>query len=280
MAGNWSVFSRIMLSLPKALTYWADSLQRNTSLRRRATVPHSARLQPPVPTSSTHPPQLANPAGTSFLNMSDKDPFADPTPRTSNEGTRSAGRQPRDTSSPPVVDKETDALRKEIERNRQEEGKIKAEIRDLNQEYAHYWVNLQHQDALEPSQLLAEFRALNRSIEDLCRDFSEMVTKRSRFARIKDPTTMHIANPGEFRRLLPGIGEGPSLYCSAERRARPLEDVVDYAVRTIINKELCKRIFDPFHPSLYGIAADREIKRTYDAIRRACKSNTGRTPED
>ena len=229
-------------------------------------------LQPAARTSSTHPYPTRQ-TGTSIQDTSDKNSFADPQPRTSKGATRSSGRQLPPTPDPSIVDPDIDTLRKEIEKYRQEADKLKTEIQDLNHGYAQYRVNFQHQEALEPSQLLAEFRALNRSIEDLCRDFSESVLKRSQFERIKDPTTENIANPREFCRLLPEEEEGPSLYWSTTRRARPLEDAVDYAFRTIINGELCRRIFDPFHPSLCGIGTDREIKRTYEAIRRACKSN-------
>ena len=228
-------------------------------------MPFESAAPTPAAISSVHPKA----SGTSFLDMN---PFADPKPQTSKHVTHSSGRQlPRIPN--PVADQEIDALKKEIEKNRKEGDGLRAEIHDLSHEYAHYRVNLQHQEALEPSQLLAGFRALNRSIEDLCRDFSEIVMKRSRFVGIKDPTTEHIANLKEFFRLVPGLETRPSLYLSAAGRARPLEDIVDYAFRTIINRELCRRIFDPFHPSLCGRPADGEIKRTYGAMRRACKSN-------
>ena len=82
----------------------------------------------------------------------------------------------------------------------------------------------------------------------------------------QDPMMVNIANPLEFCRLLPEEEGGPSLYWSTTRRARPLEDAVDYAFRTIINGELCRRIYDPFHPSLCGIGTDREDDEIFDRL--------------
>ncbi|KAF8337510.1 uncharacterized protein EI90DRAFT_2659400 [Cantharellus anzutake] len=130
-------------------------------------------------------------------------------------------------------------------------------------------VNLQHHESLEPSQLLEEFRTLNRSIEHLCRDISERHIERLGII-FKDLTTTLVRNPHEFCRLLPGVEKGPSLYWSAERKFRPLKDAADYAFRDIINRELVGRIFDPFHPSLREFTAtDREFKRTYESMRKA-----------
>lgn len=124
-------------------------------------------------------------------------------------------------------------------------------------------------DDKEPGEIAAQFRSINRDIDNLCRDINEDL------ARLCAPgtdvaitTSLDVRDMVGVERALYGdFGAQPSLIESSSGTGRPISEFMDFALQFLINKELHRFIFQPFNPLM--TASDNEcISRSYEEVRR------------
>jgi hypothetical protein len=86
-----------------------------------------------------------------------------------------------------------------------------------------------------------------------------------------DPTTLQMASPAQFTKAFGDCDGAPSLMMSGNGQGRPLEDVFEYGLRSIINQDLWHLIFSRFHPSLAGLEGrdvSEGLKNVYAQMRK------------
>ena len=132
--------------------------------------------------------------------------------------------------------------------------KLEDELSRAQTELGSLHNQLQPWETIIPAQAVDDFRQINKSIRDICRTTSESILRQN-FADVEDPTTLQMPNPARFARSIGGYDGIPSLVTSWNKRGRPLDDVFEFGLRSIINQNLWDLIFRPFHPSLSGEGA-------------------------
>ncbi|KAF8342298.1 uncharacterized protein EI90DRAFT_3032820 [Cantharellus anzutake] len=115
-----------------------------------------------------------------------------------------------------------------------------------------------------PKPLLDSFVKLNAAIANFCGDTAESALGSGPFGSV---------DVGALQAAFPEGGVLPSMVMSEQYTLRPLKDVIDWGLRSVINKALCDEIFDPFHPSLSlrvggveGIKFSQYLKDIYYSV--------------
>ncbi|KAF8342297.1 uncharacterized protein EI90DRAFT_3116246 [Cantharellus anzutake] len=88
--------------------------------------------------------------------------------------------------------------------------------------------------------LIDDFMKLNDAIADFCGAAAESICS----------GPFDSVDVGALQAAFPEGDVLPSIVSSGSNTLRPLKDVIDWRLRSIINKGLFDEIFDPFHPSL------------------------------
>ena len=101
-----------------------------------------------------------------------------------------------------------------------------------------------------PPRLSQGFSKLNEAVAFFCDDTAGWTLQNWPFEDAYDPTTEHVADLEALKASFPQGNAVPSLILSRRNSPRPLDDVINYGLRSIISKALHQEIFDPFHPSL------------------------------
>ncbi len=116
-----------------------------------------------------------------------------------------------------------------------------------------------------------DFRAINRSIEDVSGAISSWFCQQYRFHGINVPTTEHASNRLGLHDLVPSSSStGSTLVQSSRREFRPLEEFVDFTLRCQLVRRIHSRIFIPFHPNL---AESGEMRDTLEKIYHEMRHN-------
>src|SRR5258708_1639046 len=118
------------------------------------------------------------------------------------------------------------------------------------------------------------FSKLNDAIARFCDDAAGTILQDWPFDGTNGPTTEHVKNLVALKAVFPQGNAVPSMILSRRNAPRPLDDVINYGLRSIISKVLHDEIFDPFHPSLSpriggerGVRRSAYLKKMYQSMR-------------
>ncbi|KAF8342299.1 uncharacterized protein EI90DRAFT_1328659 [Cantharellus anzutake] len=99
-----------------------------------------------------------------------------------------------------------------------------------------------------PQLLVDDLEGLNTAVANFCSYAAEWTLENWPFESI-EPSTADV-NLDVLKTVFPGGCAIPSMILSRKYAPRPLKDVINWGLRSIINKALFEEILDPFHPSL------------------------------
>lgn len=142
----------------------------------------------------------------------------------------------------------------ELTKHCDEESSLRQQLQQTRTAYTSLRSELQLQENVEQSDIVQTLKDLNRAIDDLGRSVSEfLVDNHVRDLFRKNPTrvtSLHAQHLPELKRLLGHVDGASSLVASSSGVGMRIEDFFDYATRSLICRQLCGRIFDPFHPGV------------------------------
>lgn len=153
---------------------------------------------------------------------------------------------------------------------RNAEALLQQQLQRTQAEYASLRSQLQLHENVEQSDIVQALKGLNREIDDLGRSISEfLVDNYVRSSTATDPeevTALHAQHLTELKRLLMHSDGYSSLVVSSTGAGMRIEDFFDYAIRALLCRHLCKRIFYPFHPGADPDYGD-VLAEVYDGVR-------------
>jgi hypothetical protein len=152
---------------------------------------------------------------------------------------------------------EKERARADLQESNKIEAQLRSDMRRLQEDRATLRSSLQPPDFDGSDRIINRFLALNRAIEEWCTGASEEILANvvSQADANPEPTTLDIADLTTFKAVLLQGEASDAMYSSASGQYRPLEIVVDFALRSVFCRMLLECIFDRFHPAL-GIARD------------------------
>ncbi|KAG9091992.1 hypothetical protein FRC06_000298 [Ceratobasidium sp. 370] len=169
--------------------------------------------------------------------------------------------QPQQQSEPGREDDTT--LRQQLEDLQNENVSLRSQLQQRD--------SIKQQDSIKQDDIVQTLTELNRRIEGLSRTISAyLVDKYVQKLLGKDPgdvTALHARHLAELAALFGHVEGSSSLMSSSVGAGMPVEDFFDYAIRTLLCKHICRRVFDPFHPGV-GLSQSDAISRVYDSVRR------------
>ncbi|KAG8717677.1 hypothetical protein FRC09_013914 [Ceratobasidium sp. 395] len=159
--------------------------------------------------------------------------------------------------------KDDTALRQQLEETQNENASLRSQLQALDGD--------KPEDIIEPDGIVQSLASLNRQIEELSRTISAYLVDRYVPTLLgKDPgdvTALHARNLPELAALFSHVEGNSSLMSSSIGAGMPVEDFLDYAIRSLLCKHICRRIFDPFHPGV-DLSLSDGISRIYNSVRK------------
>ncbi|KAF8606753.1 hypothetical protein BDV93DRAFT_326088 [Ceratobasidium sp. AG-I] len=147
---------------------------------------------------------------------------------------------------------------------------LQQQLQRTQTEYASLRSQLQLQENIEQSDIVQTLKDLNRHIDNLGRSISEfLVDNYVRTPAGTNPeeiTALHAQHLPELKVLLGHSDRHSSLVNSSTGAGMRIEDFLDYAIRSLLCRHLCKRIFYPFHPGADPSHSDI-LEDIYDGVR-------------
>ncbi len=140
-------------------------------------------------------------------------------------------------------------------------SQLTQDLRETQADHAHLRKHLQLGDPEESGQIVNEFKGINRAVEDVARFIAEETLKQWSFEK-PEPTTADAHNFEDLRAIIPQSNVMPSILMSNMKDPRPLEDVLDYGLRSIVSKVFDEEIYSPFHPSLAAFRGEDGARRS------------------
>ncbi|KAG8738395.1 hypothetical protein FRC10_006941 [Ceratobasidium sp. 414] len=143
---------------------------------------------------------------------------------------------------------------KRIEQLRESDGKGERELHE-NPQQAENNVTLrsQLQENIEKQGIIQTLKDLNRDIDDLGRSISAYLVdnyvQKTPGEIEPNLTALDAHNLPELKALLGHVDGTSSLVASSNGVGMPVEDFLDYAIRSLLCKHLSEGIFNPFHPA-------------------------------
>ncbi|KAG9126357.1 hypothetical protein FRC07_003750 [Ceratobasidium sp. 392] len=163
----------------------------------------------------------------------------------------------------PKPSEEDAGLREQLQAMQNENASLRSQLQLQNP--------IESQDTIKQDDVAQTLADLNRQIEDLSRVISaHLVDKYVQKLLGKDPgdvTALHARHLPELAAMFSHVEGSSSLMSSSIGAGMPVEDFFDYAIRSLLCKHICRRIFDPFHPGVDSSQSDA-INRTYTSVRR------------
>jgi len=149
---------------------------------------------------------------------------------------------------------EISELSRAREQIKQQTLALSQQLQQTQKEYVSLRSQLQLHENIEQGDIVQTLKDLNRSIDDLSRSISQYIVDTYSEAvfgkEASNVTTLDACHLPELKALL-GHAEGrSSLVASSDGRGMPIEDFLDYAIRSLLCKHLCEEIFDRFHPAI------------------------------
>ena len=164
-------------------------------------------------------------------------------------------------------------LEENLQRTQSDLYHTQEDLRRTQAELAALRNRLQLHETVEPGQIAYEFRSINRSVKHLCRTITDFALRQDKFSEIHYPTSKDVVDLELLAHTIQGRSKAPSLVQSAAGPDRPLEDVLEYGLRSVVNRCLHNRIFRPFHPELYGGETETGVvsERLWDIYESMCR---------
>ncbi|KAF8594088.1 hypothetical protein BDV93DRAFT_183856 [Ceratobasidium sp. AG-I] len=151
-------------------------------------------------------------------------------------------------------------LESELMNHRDERNLLRQQLQQAQADYTSLRSQLQLQENVEQSDIVQSLKDLNRAIDDLGRSVSSfLVDNYVRTLVKKDPidaTALDARHLPELKKLLGHIEGRSSLIASSSGVGMRVEDFFDYTIRSLLCRQLCKRIFYPFHPGVSTTLSD------------------------
>ncbi|KAG8684776.1 hypothetical protein FRC08_013492 [Ceratobasidium sp. 394] len=161
--------------------------------------------------------------------------------------------------------------KRQLATSQEESAGLRRQLQQIQSEYGSLRSQLQLQENIEQSSLVQTLKDLNREVDDIGRLVSAYLFDnyvQKLFG--KEPsvvTALDARHLPELKALLGHISGRPSLVAASNDVGMPIEDSLDYAIRTLLCKYLCGRIFRPFHPSVDSSKNDT-VAAMYDDVQR------------
>ncbi|KAG8738394.1 hypothetical protein FRC10_006940 [Ceratobasidium sp. 414] len=164
---------------------------------------------------------------------------------------------------------------KRIEQLRESNGKEKRELRERLQQAENNYTSLrsqfQLQENIEKRDIVQTLKDLNRDTDDLGRSISAYLVDNYVQKRLggveRNVTALDACHLPELEVLLGHVDGTSSLVASSNGAGMPVEDFLDYAIRSLLCKHLSEGIFDPFHPAADS-SQNGVVAAMYDNVRR------------
>ncbi|CUA77230.1 hypothetical protein RSOLAG22IIIB_06585 [Rhizoctonia solani] len=195
-----------------------------------------------------------------------------------------AMRPPRDPTgdtgpSRRITFEESEANRQQLQaalgENETELKTLRSQLEQTELEYASLHSELQLNDNTEQSKIVQLLGELNRMIDAFGRSVAAYMVdnhKDNCFGE-GDPTTLNAPNLGGLQERF-GHQEGKaSLVTSSQGMGLPIEDFIDFSLRSSIFRKLYHSLFVPFHPTLVGNAESGFMTTLYEKVRRQVAPN-------
>ncbi|KDQ12482.1 hypothetical protein BOTBODRAFT_67394 [Botryobasidium botryosum FD-172 SS1] len=142
---------------------------------------------------------------------------------------------------------------------------LMASLSDAEGKHASLRNHLQARDTQDSATVIEQFTALTRSVEAFCHQLSTNIFDKLRESLPDITTAADAQDQASLELLLSAVG-CVELVASPSGRFRPLEDVLDFGLRAMLNNALMVRLFDRFHP-LQKLSADKTARELYKKIR-------------
>ncbi|KAF8342292.1 uncharacterized protein EI90DRAFT_3116241 [Cantharellus anzutake] len=149
-------------------------------------------------------------------------------------------------------DKKVSGMRRKMERLNATAEESTYSVTQYKEPFVPQAVNPQFPVLYAPPQHLVDvFADFNVDIAQFCTGVAEWTLKNWPFEDdIEVPSTGDVSNLTLLKNAFPEGNAVPSMILSKRNSPRPLEDVIDYGLRSIISRALYDEILEPFHPSL------------------------------
>ncbi|QRW06691.1 AIG1 domain-containing protein [Ceratobasidium sp. AG-Ba] len=145
-------------------------------------------------------------------------------------------------------------LEQQLTRSKGEASNFHQQLQQTQSEYASLRSQLQLQENIEQSDIVQALKDLNRDIEDVGRLISahlvDSFVEKIFGKDLGDVTALDARQLQELKALVGHVEGESSLVASSDLVGMPVEDFLDYAIRSILCRHLWGRIFCPFHPGI------------------------------
>ncbi|CEL54820.1 hypothetical protein RSOLAG1IB_11765 [Rhizoctonia solani AG-1 IB] len=147
---------------------------------------------------------------------------------------------------------------------------LRSQLDQTQLEYSSLRSELQLNDNTEQSKIVQSLNDLNRAIDNFGRSVAEYMVDNytADSFSTEDPVTLDALNFAELQRQFGHQVGKSSLVASFKGDGLPIEDFIDLALRGFTCQDLCRNVFDPFHPTLLSGAESDFMDSLYDEVRR------------
>ncbi|CAE6506311.1 unnamed protein product [Rhizoctonia solani] len=182
-------------------------------------------------------------------------------------------------SSRRVTLQESEASRQQLQaalgENETELKSLRSQLEQTELEYASLHSELQLNDNTEQSKIVQLLGELNRAIDAFGRSVAAYMVdnyKTDRFGE-GDTTTLDASNLTGLQDQFGHQAGKSSLVTSSQGSGLPIEDFIDFALRSTIFQKLYKKVFMPFHPTPVGGVESGFMVSLYEKVRRQVAPN-------
>lgn len=153
-----------------------------------------------------------------------------------------------------------------------EKSSIRDQLQQTHFEYASLRSELQLHDNMEQHMIVQSLKDLNRQIGSLGRSVAASLVDSYAETRSSNITTLQTANFSDLKAQFGHTDGISSLVLSSTGEGVPIEDFLDFALRSIFCQRLYENIFLPFHPELANSPNDEFMASLYREVRIQGKS--------
>ncbi|QRV77750.1 50S ribosome-binding GTPase [Ceratobasidium sp. AG-Ba] len=166
---------------------------------------------------------------------------------------------------------EAQQVEQKPELNHEDDTVLRQQLEESQHENLSLRSQLQLEDSVKQEDMIQSLGELNRKIEQLSRATSAyLVDKYVQKVMGRNPgdvTALHGRHLPELASIFGHVEGSSSLMSSSSGDGMPIEDFLDYAIRSMLCKHICKRIFDPFHPGV-DLSQSDVMSRIYTNMRK------------
>ncbi|CAE6473525.1 hypothetical protein ACGC1H_005434 [Rhizoctonia solani] len=154
---------------------------------------------------------------------------------------------------------------------------LRSQLEQTELEYASLHSEIQLNDNTEQSKIVQSLGELNRVVDAFGRSVAAYMVDNykalvDRFGR-GDSTTLDASNLAGLQDHFGHQAGKSSLVTSSQGSGLPIEDFIDFALRSTIFQKLYKNVFMPFHPTIVGGVESGFMASLYEKVRRQVAPN-------